>query len=72
MAPIAWCLTLALGARAVSFARPYLYGLAAVGEAGVRRALEIIATSVRRDATRLYVYLLPQMLMPVLVRSLGR
>jgi L-lactate dehydrogenase (cytochrome) len=40
---------LALGARAVSFARPYLYGLAAGGEAGVRRALAIIAAAVRRD-----------------------
>ena len=40
---------LALGARAVSFARPYLYGLAAGGEAGVRRALEIMAASVRHD-----------------------
>lgn len=40
---------LALGARAVSFARPYLYGLAAGGELGVRRALDILATSVRRD-----------------------
>jgi isopentenyl diphosphate isomerase/L-lactate dehydrogenase-like FMN-dependent dehydrogenase len=33
----------------VSFARPYLYGLAAGGEAGVRRALEIMAASVRHD-----------------------
>jgi L-lactate dehydrogenase (cytochrome) len=40
---------LALGARAVSFARPYLYGLAAGGEAGVRRALGILATDLRRD-----------------------
>jgi len=40
---------LSLGARAVSFARPYLYGLAAGGEAGVRRALAIIAADVRRD-----------------------
>jgi L-lactate dehydrogenase (cytochrome) len=40
---------LALGARAVSFGRPYLYGLAAGGEAGVRRAFEIIASTFRRD-----------------------
>jgi L-lactate dehydrogenase (cytochrome) len=40
---------LALGARAVSFARPYLYGLAAAGEAGVRQAFAIIADSLRRD-----------------------
>lgn len=46
---------LALGARAVSFARPYLYGLAAGGEAGVRRALEILSTAVRRDMALLGV-----------------
>jgi L-lactate dehydrogenase (cytochrome) len=40
---------LALGARAVSFARPYLYGLAAAGEAGVRRSLDLLAADVRRD-----------------------
>jgi len=46
---------LALGARAVSFARPYLYGLAAGGESGVRRALAIIAEAVRRDMALLGV-----------------
>lgn len=40
---------LALGAKAVSFARPYLYGLAGGGELGVRRALTIMAEAVRRD-----------------------
>lgn len=40
---------LALGAKAVSFGRPYLYGLAAGGEAGVNRALEILSKSIRRD-----------------------
>ena len=40
---------LALGADAVSFARPYLYGLAAGGYAGVRRALDILADEVARD-----------------------
>lgn len=40
---------LALGARAVSFARPYLYGLAAGGEVGVKHALNILAAAVRRD-----------------------
>jgi L-lactate dehydrogenase (cytochrome) len=39
----------ALGARTVSFARPYLYGLAAAGEAGVRRAFEIITNSFCHD-----------------------
>jgi len=33
---------LALGAKACSIGRPYLYGLAAAGEAGARRALEIL------------------------------
>ena len=37
---------LALGARAVMVGRPYLYGLAAGGPAGVRRALEILANEV--------------------------
>ncbi len=41
--------SLALGARAVSFARPYLYGLAAGGEAGVERALKILTDELRRD-----------------------
>ncbi len=35
---------LALGARAVLVGRPYLYGLAVDGEAGVRRVLEILKT----------------------------
>lgn len=46
---------LALGARAVSFARPYLYGLAAGGTAGVRRAFEILSSAVRRDMALLGV-----------------
>ena len=37
---------LALGARAVMIGRPYLYGLATGGQAGVRRALEILANEV--------------------------
>lgn len=40
---------IALGARCVSFARPYLYGLAAAGEAGVREATEFMASSIVRD-----------------------
>ncbi len=39
----------ALGADAVSFARPYLYGLAAAGEAGVSRALELFYSALLRD-----------------------
>ena len=33
---------LALGAKAVCIGRPYGYGLACFGEAGVRRAIEIL------------------------------
>lgn len=39
---------LALGADACSIGRPYLYGLAAGGEAGVRRALEIFRSEIER------------------------
>lgn len=39
---------LALGARAVGIGRPYLYGLAAAGEAGVARAIAILAEELRR------------------------
>jgi L-lactate dehydrogenase (cytochrome) len=37
---------LALGARAVMVGRPYLYGLAVGGQAGVRRAIQILAGEV--------------------------
>lgn len=40
---------IALGANAASFARPYLYGLAAFGQAGVERALDLFAEGLRRD-----------------------
>ncbi len=40
---------IALGARGVSFGRPYLYGLAAAGEAGVARVISILASEVERD-----------------------
>ncbi len=40
---------LARGATACSFGRPYLYGLAAGGEAGVRRALELMRAEIERD-----------------------
>jgi L-lactate dehydrogenase (cytochrome) len=38
---------LARGADAVMIGRPYLYGLMAGGEAGVRRALEIFDSGLR-------------------------
>ena len=40
---------LALGARACLIGRPYLYGLAAGGEAGVARALDILRAELERD-----------------------
>ena len=40
---------LALGAKACMIGRPYLYGLAAGGEAGVDRALEILRMELERD-----------------------
>ncbi len=40
---------LALGARGVLVGRPYLYGLAAGGEAGVVRAIEILKQELVRD-----------------------
>jgi L-lactate dehydrogenase (cytochrome) len=40
---------LALGARLCLVGRPYLYGIAAGGEAGVERAIEILRTELERD-----------------------
>ena len=40
---------LALGAKAVSFGRPYLYALGAGGEAGVDQVLEFFRTDLERD-----------------------
>ena len=40
---------LALGASACSAGRPYLFGLAAGGEAGVDQTLEILRTDIERD-----------------------
>lgn len=42
-------IALALGAKAVGFARPFLYGLAAGGEAGAVRAVDILTAELRRD-----------------------
>ena len=42
---------LALGARAVMIGRPYLWGLAAGGQAGVERVLDILRDGI--DATLL-------------------
>ncbi|MEM8784608.1 MAG: alpha-hydroxy-acid oxidizing protein, partial [Pseudomonadota bacterium] len=40
---------LALGAKAVGGGRFYLYPLAAAGQAGVERALELMRTEIKRD-----------------------
>jgi L-lactate dehydrogenase (cytochrome) len=40
---------LGAGASAVSFARPWLYGLAAAGEAGVDAVLDLMIAGIRRD-----------------------
>ncbi len=40
---------LALGANAIALGRAYLYGLAAGGERGVARAIEILETELKRD-----------------------
>src|SRR5262249_26511188 len=40
---------LALGANAVAVGRAYLYGLAAAGERGVARAIEILEDELKRD-----------------------
>ena len=40
---------LSLGARAVMIGRAYLYGLGAGGEAGVDRALQLLAEEIKRD-----------------------
>jgi isopentenyl diphosphate isomerase/L-lactate dehydrogenase-like FMN-dependent dehydrogenase len=46
---------LAVGARAVLIGRPYLYGVAAAGQAGVERVLSVLATELRHTLTLLGV-----------------
>jgi L-lactate dehydrogenase (cytochrome) len=40
---------LARGAKAVGIGRPYLYGLAAAGEPGVKRVLDLLRWEIKRD-----------------------
>jgi isopentenyl diphosphate isomerase/L-lactate dehydrogenase-like FMN-dependent dehydrogenase len=40
---------LAIGAKAVAVARPYLYGLAAFGQRGVERVIELLKTELALD-----------------------
>ena len=44
---------LATGARAVMIGRPFLYGLAAAGEAGVERILEVFSDEMTRTLSLL-------------------
>ena len=60
---------LALGAKAVSIARPYLYGLAAGGEAGVRCALEITITKIWRDMALLGARSIAEINRPMVVKA---
>ncbi len=46
---------LSLGANACSIGRPYLYGLAAGGQAGVEHALELLRSEIERDMALLGV-----------------
>jgi 4-hydroxymandelate oxidase len=52
---------LLLGARAVLIGRPYLWGLAAAGEAGVAHVLEILRDEVQRTLALLGAPSLPQL-----------
>ncbi len=47
------CTALALGAKGVFVGRPYLYALAAAGEPGVARAIELLGTELRTAMTLL-------------------
>ncbi|MCP3702017.1 MAG: alpha-hydroxy-acid oxidizing protein, partial [Alteromonas sp.] len=40
---------LALGAKAVGIGRYYLYALAAAGQAGVERAMQLLVAEIERD-----------------------
>ena len=40
---------LALGAKAVAIGRPYLYGLAAGGQVGVSRVVQLLKAEIERD-----------------------
>ena len=44
---------LALGANACSIGRPYLFGLAAGGQQGVEKAIDILSSEVKRDTALL-------------------
>ena len=51
---------LAIGARGVFIGRPFFFALAAAGEAGVARGLELIGAEVRNDMALLGTTTVPQ------------
>lgn len=61
---------LAIGARGVAVARPYLYGLAAFGQRGVERVIELLKTELALDMGLAGVPTLPS-IDPSLVRFRG-
>ena len=61
---------LALGADAVSFARPYIYGLAAGGEAGVTRVIELLKAEVERGMGLMGVTAIDQLSEQHIMRAL--
>ncbi len=60
---------LCLGAKACMIGRPYLYGLAAGGEAGVDRALTLLRDEIRRDMALLGVTSVSDLSPALVVRS---
>jgi L-lactate dehydrogenase (cytochrome) len=60
---------LCLGAKACMIGRPYLYGLAAGGEAGVSRALALLRDEIRRDMALLGATAIPDLSQALMVRS---
>ena len=62
---------LALGAKAVSIGRPYLYGLAAGGEQGVSRVVQLLKAEIARDMTMMGVTRIDQITEDLLFKRSG-
>lgn len=62
---------LAMGATACSIGRPYLYGLASGGQAGVERSLQLLRTEIERNMTLAGCASLTE-ITPDLLRYVGR
>ena len=63
---------LALGARFVFVGRPFLFAAVAEGEAGVRRAIALLAEEIDRDMGLLGITSLAGMTSALLHRTSGR